>query len=126
MRLQQPWLLRIPGETDKIKRKVSLHQGSELSPMLFIIIMDVVSEDPAEDSPWSMLFADDLVLCDEERDNLEERLEDGRRRLEEVGLEVSRAKTEHLSPTKNIGDIMLKNMIVRSTQICQNALHSST
>ena len=48
--------------------------------------MDVISEDTGKDTPWSMLFADDLVLCDEERDNLEERLEDWRRRLEDVGL----------------------------------------
>ena len=55
-----------------------------------------------------MLFADDLVLCDERRDNLEERLEDWRRRLEDVGLKVSRSKTEHLPPKGETGNIKLK------------------
>jgi len=85
------------GETEEIKIEVGLHQGSALSSLLFIIIMDVISEDTGEESPWSMLFADDLVLCDERRDDLESRLEDWRRRLEDVGLKVSRSKTEYLT-----------------------------
>jgi len=44
----------------EIRLEVGLHQGSALSPFLFIIIMDVISDDNVEDTPWSMLFADDL------------------------------------------------------------------
>jgi len=33
------------GLTSKIQIEVGLHQGSALSPLLFIIIMDVLAED---------------------------------------------------------------------------------
>ena len=33
------------GETEEIDIEVGLHQGSALSPLLFIIIMDVITED---------------------------------------------------------------------------------
>jgi len=48
------------GETRKIRVEVGLHRGSVLGPLLFIIIMNVISDDNDEDTPWSMLFADDL------------------------------------------------------------------
>ncbi len=44
---------------------VGLHQGSALSPLLFILIMDVVTDDIEEDTPWAMLFADDIAISDE-------------------------------------------------------------
>ncbi|XP_046847978.1 uncharacterized protein LOC124441545 [Xenia sp. Carnegie-2017] len=96
------------GETEKIQVEVGLHQGSALSPLLFIIIMDVISDDTTEDTPWSMMFADDLVLCDEKREHLERRLEEWRRILEDVGLKVSRAKTEYLPPSGCIGNMKLR------------------
>jgi len=39
------------GLTSKIQIEVGLHQGSALSPLLFIIIMDVLAKDINEDSP---------------------------------------------------------------------------
>ena len=67
--------IRIP---ERIRVEVGLHQGSALSLLFFIIIMDVISDDYGEDTPWSrpMPFANDLVLCDAGRDDPEERLED--------------------------------------------------
>ena len=72
------------GETDEIEIEVGLHQGSALSPFLFILILDVITEEIQEDTPWAMLFADDLVLCDGTRERMEER-----------------PKTEHLPPAGN-------------------------
>ena len=63
------------GLTSKIQIEVGLHQGSTLSPLLFIIIMDVLAEDINEDSPRAMLFSNDPVLCDSNKERLERRLE---------------------------------------------------
>ena len=53
---------------------VGLHQGSALSPYLFDLIMDVIAGEVKDPSPWSMMFADDIVLCGIERE-VEEKTE---------------------------------------------------
>ena len=52
------------GNTEYFNVKVGLHQGSAISPLLFIIIMDVLASEIDTEPPWAMLFADDLVLCE--------------------------------------------------------------
>jgi len=69
---------------------VGLHQGSALSPFLFIVILDVISEKIDEETLWPMFFADG------EEGRVEERSELWRGHLEDAGLKVSRKKTEHL------------------------------
>ena len=48
--------------------KVGLHQGSVLSPLLFAIVVDVITESVRNSLRSEMLYADDLVLTNE-RDN---------------------------------------------------------
>ena len=71
--------------------KVGLHQGSALSPLLFITVMDVISEEVARGPPRAMLFVNDLVICEQE----EEQLKVWRKESESKGLRVSRSKTEY-------------------------------
>ena len=111
------------GETEEIDIEVGLHQGSALSPLLFIIIMDVITEGIGEETPWAMLFADDIVLSGENREDLERRLENWRERLEEVGLKLSRTKTEHLAPIGREENIRLREY--DSTQYA-NLPHKAT
>ena len=59
----------------EIDIEVGLPQGSALCPLLFVIIIDVITEEIDEGTPWAMLFADDLVLCDPDRDMMELRIE---------------------------------------------------
>ena len=92
------------GETEYFAIEVGLHQGSELSPLLFIVIMDVLTEHIEKDPPWAMMFSDDLVLCAMTRDEVEEDQETWRVVFERHGLKISRTKAEYLpSPTHYTG-----------------------
>ncbi|KAK3551683.1 hypothetical protein QTP70_022116, partial [Hemibagrus guttatus] len=53
------------GQSEEFKVEVGLHQGSALSPFLFAIVMDQLSEEVRQESPWTMMFADDIVICSE-------------------------------------------------------------
>ena len=50
-------------EAEYFPIEVGLQQGSSLSPLLFIVIMDVLAENTEKDPLWAMMFSDDLVLC---------------------------------------------------------------
>ena len=84
------------GLTEEFKVDVELYQGSALSPILFAIIIDRLTEDFRKDAPWDMLFADDIVLSRQNHRELEEDMEIWKNALERRGLKISRSKTEYL------------------------------
>ncbi|KAH1238660.1 LINE-1 retrotransposable element ORF2 protein [Glycine max] len=84
------------GESDDFPITIGLHQGSTLSPYLFTLILDVLTEQIQEIAPRCMLFADDIVLLGESREDLNERLETWRRALETHGFRLSRSKSEYM------------------------------
>ena len=51
------------GTTESFKVKVGLHQGSALSPFLFLVIMNRITDEIRREPPWTMLFVDDIVIC---------------------------------------------------------------
>ena len=55
-----------------------------------------MTEEIRTESPWDMMFADDIVLCREDGRQLQEVLEFWRNALEKRGLKMSRNKTEHM------------------------------
>ena len=84
------------GTTENFKVKVGLHQGLALSPFLFAVIMDSLTDEVRREPPWTMLFADDIVICEETREEVERRLESWMYALQRRGMKVSRLKTEYL------------------------------
>ena len=50
---------------------------------MFLLLMDVLTEDVRKNVPGSMLFADDIVLCGDGETHMTEYLETWRRALEE-------------------------------------------
>ena len=56
-------VVRCAVETkESFKVNVGLHQGSALSPFLFAVIMDRLTDEVRREPPWTMLFADDVVI----------------------------------------------------------------
>ncbi|KAI5614034.1 gastrula zinc finger protein XlCGF28.1-like [Silurus asotus] len=50
------------GTTDWFKVKVGLHQGSAMSLFLFAGVMDRLTDEVRQVSPWTMMFADNIVV----------------------------------------------------------------
>jgi hypothetical protein len=62
---------------------------------LFFLVMDALTSNIQERASWCMLFADDIVLVGKDEHEVQSRLEKWQKRLESVGLRISRSKTEH-------------------------------
>ena len=84
------------GTTESFQVKVGLHQGAALSPFLFAVMMDRLTDEVRREPPWTMLFADDIVIFEETRREVEQILESWRYALERRGMKVSRSKTKYL------------------------------
>ena len=84
------------GTTESFKVKVGLHQGSALSPYLFAVIMNRLTNEVRREPPWTMLFADDIVICEESREEVDRKLECWRYALERRKMNISLSKTEYL------------------------------
>ena len=69
--------------------KVGLHQGSVLSPLLFIIVMDVITREIQDGLPWELLYADDIVLMADSEDELKVKFLKWKRSMELKGLKLT-------------------------------------
>ncbi|KAK3566588.1 hypothetical protein QTP86_001076 [Hemibagrus guttatus] len=80
----------------------------------------VVSDGPVvrQESPWTMMFADDIVICSESRKQVEENLERWRFALERRGMKVSRSKTEYMcvNEREGSGTVRLQGEEVKKVQ----------
>ena len=84
------------GESKEFEVKVGVHQGSVLSPLLFIAVLEALSRRFREGLPFELLYADDLVLMAETEEALLERIEVWKKGMEAKGLRVNMAKTKVL------------------------------
>ena len=50
--------------------RVNVHQGSVLSPLLFVIVLEALSMDFRTGCPWGILYADDLMVSAQSMDEL--------------------------------------------------------
>jgi len=65
---------KVYGNSNGFEVKVGIHQGWALSPLLFVIVMKVLSSEIRVALPWEFLYADNLVVIAETEDNLIKRL----------------------------------------------------
>ena len=74
--------------------KVGVHQGFALSPLLFIMVMDVLTEDVRDGSLMGLLYADDLVLFGESLNDVMDKYKRWKNVVEGKGLRVNVDKTK--------------------------------
>ena len=81
------------SESKAFNVKVGVHQGSVLSPLLFIIMLEALSREFREGLPIELLYADDLVLIAETKELLLE-VKKWKKGMEKKGLRVNAGKTK--------------------------------
>ncbi|VDP26907.1 unnamed protein product [Heligmosomoides polygyrus] len=73
---------------------VGVHQGSALSLLLFVVVIDDITRDLQKAVTWALLYADDVMLASEGKGELEREVQAWFDRLERFGLRLSVKKTE--------------------------------
>jgi len=82
------------GNSKGFEVKVGMHQGSALSPLLFVIVMEAISREFRVALPWEVLYADDLAVIAETEEELIKRLNDWKDNVESKGVRVSMNKNK--------------------------------
>ena len=99
--------------TEGFEVKVGLHQGSALSPCLFAMVMDRITDDIREEAPWTMMFADDIVICSERQ---------GTGRREAGKLEIYSAMTMQGEEVAKVEDFKYLGSTVQSNGECRREM----
>ena len=82
------------GYSEEFEVKVGVHQGSVVSPLLFIIVLEALSLEFRCGVPWEDLYADDLVIIAESLKECVRRLLTWKDAMEKKGLTVNAGKTK--------------------------------
>ena len=86
---------------EQFEVEVGVHQGSVLLPLLFAIVVDVISENARRGVVNELLSAKCLVLVSEDMEDLKKRFWNWKDALENKGLKVNTRKTR--SDGKQVG-----------------------
>ena len=95
MKMYQEVLAQVKVEGEDSKEfavRVGIHKGSILLPFIFAVVIDVVTEE-VEREEHALMFADDLVLICETKEEARQRFVAWRNTLESNGLKVNISKS---------------------------------
>ncbi|KAK3538419.1 hypothetical protein QTP86_001765 [Hemibagrus guttatus] len=112
------YCMRKSGVAEKYVRVVQDMYERSRTVVRCAVVMDQLSEEVRQESPWTMMFADDIVICSESREQVEENLERWRFALERRGMKVSRSKTEYMcvNEREGSGTVRLQGEEVKKVQ----------
>ena len=83
------------GMSNEFQVNIGLRQGSALSPLLFILVMELISRKiSTTDALKKIMYADDLVIVAEHRDELQGTLDEWNEMFKKHGLKINLDKTE--------------------------------
>ena len=85
------------GFSQEFEVKFGIHQGSVLSPLLFIIVLEALSREFQAGVPWEDLYADDLVIIADSLKECVRRLLIWKEAMKKKGLRLIAGKTKVIS-----------------------------
>ena len=77
------------GYSEEFGVGVGVHQGSVLSPLLFIIVLEAPSKEFCTGCPWELLYADDLMISAGSKEELLAKVKTWKTEMEKKGLRVN-------------------------------------
>ena len=92
--------------SDSFNVHIGVHQGSVLSPLLFIKVLEALLQEFINGCPWELLYADDLVIIVETIEELTQKLEVWRVNLEIKGLRGNMKKTKIIFSGANMNTLI--------------------
>ncbi|ETN82030.1 hypothetical protein NECAME_08237 [Necator americanus] len=66
--------------------------------------MDTITKEIQKQHPWTLLFADDVMLASEPRDDLQKQVQSWKDQLQQYGLRLNTSKTEYMECGPRIED----------------------
>lgn len=87
----------VVGATRPIAVAEGVHQGSVLSPFLFCLVLDALTETAQSTAAWTFIYADDVAICTESRTSLQKALLEWKHQLQKGGLKLSVTKTQYMA-----------------------------
>ena len=90
------------GYSEEFGVGVGVHQGSVLSPLLFIIVLEALFRDFRTCCPWEMLYADDLMIIAESKEELLVKVKTWKTEMEKKSLRVNMGKTKIMESGINL------------------------
>ena len=98
--------VRINGKySEDFNVNVAVHQGSVLSPLLFIIVLEALSSEFRTGVPWELLYADDLALIVESLEECIPKFKAWKSGMESKGLRVNSKKTKFMVLGVGLGQL---------------------
>ena len=82
------------GYSEEFEVKVGVHQGSVLSPLLFIIVLEALSQEFRSGVPWEDLYADDIVIIAELLEECVKRLLTWKEAMKKKGRTESKCRKD--------------------------------
>ena len=111
------------GYSEEFGVAVVVHQGSVLSPLLFIIVLEALSRELRTGCPWELLYANDLMISAESMEELLVKLKTWKTEMEKKGLRVNMGKTKIMVSGMDLD--LLKKSGKDPCGVCQKGVGSN-